>query len=580
MNTDTNRYSNLYLMQRILKLASPYRYRLLAVLFISLLSASSALLTPYHTQYALDHAILKTDYDLLQRIITMMIVVLVINAILSYAFTYHSGWLGQSIISRLRVHVFKHILNNNLTYFDHTPVGTSTTRTINDIESVNQIFSEGVLNILSDLLTITAIMSFMFYTSWTLSLVALSVLPLLLIAAYIFKEGVRKSFTEVRNQVTRINTFIQEHITGNWIVQLFNAESRELDKFKEINEAHKQANIRSIFYYSVFFPVVEIISSLSLGAMLWYWSGSYVKGQITLGEFNSFILCINMLFRPIRMMADKFNTLQMGLIAADRVFKIIDNKLYHTTDGSIVFEQLNHSIIIDDVSFSYTDGQEVLSHVSFSINKGESLAIVGSTGSGKSTIIALLSRNYDTYKGKITFDGIDLRHYQLDSLRKNMTVVLQDVFLFSGSIYDNITLRLPIPREQVVAAATFCGAHDFIQQLPGAYDFNVMERGQSLSLGQRQLISIVRAVLFNPQLLILDEATSSIDTNTERLLQRAVDKVIADRTSIIIAHRLSTIQKVNRILVLEKGKIVEYGTHDELLKRNGAYSKLYATQLK
>jgi ATP-binding cassette subfamily B protein len=565
-------------MQRILQLASPYRFRLFAVLFISILIALLSLLTPYFTQYALDHAILKSDYALLQQIISAMLLVLVINVIFSFLFTYHSGWLGQTIISNLRLRVFNHLLHNNLTFFDTTPVGTSTTRTINDIESINEIFSDGVLNILSDILTIIAILAFMFYTSWTLSLVALSVLPLLLIAAYLFKEGVRKSFIEVRNQVTRMNTFIQEHITGMWMVQLFNAQDREFEKFKRINESHKQANIRSIFYYSVFFPVVEIISSLALGAMLWYWSGSYIKGQLTLGAFNAFILCINMLFRPIRMLADKFNTLQMGLVAAERVLKLTDDRSYHTIDGTVEFKSLSKGIYFNQVSFSYNETQQVLNQISFSINSGETLAIVGATGSGKSTLISLLSRYYDNYTGSITIDNVDLRQYKINTLRKHMTVVLQDVFLFSGTVYDNITLKQPVDPEKVFAAAAFCGADEFIQQLPGAYDFEVMERGQSLSLGQRQLISIVRAILFDPQILILDEATSSVDNNTERMLQKAVDTVIADRTSIIIAHRLSTIQKATKVLVLDKGRVAEYGSHAELLKQNGIYAGLYATQ--
>lgn len=578
MTATKNRSNNLALLRRIFQLVSPYRLRLSVVLFVSVLMAFLSLVTPYLIQYALDHAILQSDYRLLQNLTLLLIVVLLCNVLLSFFFTYQSGWLGQTIIKNLRVQVFQHLLNNNIAFFDVTPIGTATTRTINDIESINEIFSEGILNIISDILTILAIIVFMFITSWKLTLVTLSVLPVLLIAAYLFKEGVRKTFQEVRNQVTRMNTFLQEHISGMLIVQLFGAEPREMLKFNEINESHKQAHIKSIFYYSVFFPVVEIISSLALGAMLWYWAGAYMEGMLTLGQLNAFIICINMLFRPIRMLADKFNTLQMGLIAAERVFKITDDHSHQLKDGNIPFTELKHSLEFRNVSYEYIKGQPVLKHVSFTIYKGETVAIVGATGSGKSTVISLLNRLYDINEGEILLDGMNIKQFQIDTLRAGMALVQQDVFLFSGTILENITLYQDIPVEQVYAAARFCGADEFISQLPGGYQYQVMERGHSLSTGQRQLISIVRAIIQNPQILILDEATASIDASTERILQHAIETALENRTSIIIAHRLSTIKKATKIIVMQEGVIAEMGTHNELMASNGLYAQLYQSQ--
>jgi len=442
------------------------------------------------------------------------------------------------------------------------------------------VFAEGIITIVSDLLTIVAVLTFMLYTSWKLTLATIAVLPILLIAAYYFKEGIRKSFTDVRNQVARLNAFLQEHVTGMHIVQLFNAGDIEFNKFKTINASHRDANIRSIFYYSVFFPVVEITSSLATGTLMWYWAHEYLGGHATLGQLNAFIMCINLLFRPIRMLADKFNTLQMGMVAADRVFKLTDAAELVQPSGRRIPQRVEGHIEFRDVRFSYNEDNEILKGISFTVEAGATLAIVGATGSGKSSLVQILLRNYEIQSGHIFVDGVDIREYDVYELRRNIGLVLQDVFLFSGSIYDNITLyNESVSRERVIEAAKLCGIHEFIMRLPNGYDQNVMERGSTLSLGQRQLISFVRAMLVNPQVLILDEATSSIDTQSEQLIQHAVTKVVEGRTAIVIAHRLSTIRKADKILVMQRGEIIEQGSHDELMSLNGHYASLYRMQL-
>lgn len=576
-----NKLIDFRLLRRVLGLVKPYKNRFYLALVIAVIIAILSPLNPYLIQITVDRYILNGDWNKLLMMSGILMGLLLFQAVLTYNFTFTTNWLGQSIVRDLRQKVYSHVLGLNLRYFDRTPLGTATTRTISDVEAINDIFAEGVITILSDLLTIIAVLTMMFYSSWQLTLVSLSVLPILLVAAYIFKEGIRKSFTEVRNQVARLNAFMQEHISGMSVVQIFNAEEREMKKFRVINKEHRTANIRGIWYYSIFFPVVEIISSLALGLLVWYGAYEVLADRTTLGVMISFILYINLLFRPIRMLADKFNTLQMGMVASERVFKLLDNKDAMNDTGIKSTEDVKGDLDFDQVWFAYDEENFVLKEVSFHVAAGQTLAIVGATGAGKSSIINILSRFYEIQKGAIYLDGVNTKEYELSSLRSKIGLVLQDVFLFSGSVMDNITLRNPtISPEQVKHAAVLCGIEEWIEKLPGGYDYNVMERGATLSVGQRQLISFVRALVFDPKILILDEATSSIDTESEMLIQNAIEKLIEGRTSIIIAHRLSTIQHANKILVLEKGEVKEMGTHEELLALNGHYRNLYELQFK
>ncbi|MFI5134454.1 MAG: ABC transporter ATP-binding protein [Chitinophagales bacterium] len=576
-----NKIIDVSLLRRVMGLVKPYKGRFYLAVFIAILMAILAPLTPYLIQITVDNYIMAGNWNMLLWMTMVLTGMLLFQAALTYNFTYNTNWLGQSIIRDLRTRVYRHVLSLNLRHFDRTPIGTSVTRTINDVEAINDIFAEGVITILSDLLTLIAVLFMMFYSSWRVTLVTLTVLPLLLFAAYVFKEGIRKSFTEVRNQVARLNAFLQEHITGMTVVQVFNAEEREMQKFKSINRDHRNANIRGIWYYSIFFPVVEIISAMALGLLVWYGANKVIHEKASIGIIISFIMYINLMFRPIRTLADKFNTLQMGMVASDRVFKLLDNKDQMANTGEKHGEDVRGDLAFRNVFFAYDEKNFVLRNVSFSVNAGETLAIVGATGAGKSSIINILNRFYEIQQGAIYLDGINIRDYELSSLRSKIGLVLQDVFLFSGSIMDNITLRNPsITREQVHHAAELCGIAEWIERLPGQYDHNVMERGATLSIGQRQLISFVRALVYNPKILILDEATSSIDTESEQLIQHAIEKLIQGRTSIIIAHRLSTIQHADKILVLDLGEVKEIGTHDELLELNGFYKNLYELQFR
>jgi ATP-binding cassette subfamily B multidrug efflux pump len=574
---------NYSLFRQVMRMVRPYKRTFFLTAFLTVVLAPLAVVRPKLLQTMVDDYITPGDMQGMFTLAAIILGLLVLEVVIRYFFLYHADWLGQATIRDLRVKIFNHVNSLNLGYFDKTPIGQSTTRTISDIESINTIFSEGSITILADLLTILAVLVMMFLTSWKLTLVVLSVFPLLIWGSIRFKESVRKSYEKVRNHIATMNAFLQERISGMRIVQIFNAEARESEKFRQINRDYTSANLRAIFAYAIFFPVVDIISALSLGLMVWYGAGSVLSEEVTIGVLVAFPLYISMLYRPIRMLADKFNTLQMGLIAAERVFKLLDNNDRVQNTGSFAPKKLKGEVAFDHVWFSYSGDLEndaVLADVSFQINPGETLAIVGSTGSGKTTIISLLNRFYDIQQGSIRIDGRDLHDFDVFALRRRVAVVLQDVFLFSGTVLENITLRDPnITEQQVVEAAKMIGAHKFIKKLPGGYHYQVMERGATLSMGQRQLISFVRALVFNPDVLILDEATSSIDPESEGIIQHAIEKLIARRTSIIIAHRLSTIRHATNILVLDKGEVQEFGAHDALLSiENGKYRDLYEKQ--
>ncbi len=569
------------LLKRIIGLARPYRkyFMLASVLAITL--ALLAPLRPYLIQFAVDNYVMLMNKQGLINITLMLVGLLLVESVLQYGFIFITSWLGQSVIRNLRVRVFGHVVGLRLQYFDRTPIGTVTTRTINDVETINDIFSQGLVQIVADLLTIVAIITFMMFTNWKLTLVSLATFPLLIYSTYVFKESIKSSFQKVRNQVAKLNAFTQEHITGMRIIQIFNAQKREEERFQQINKEHMKAHMQSIWYYSIFFPVVEVILASALGLMVWYGANRVIHYETTVGTLIAFILYINMLFRPLRMIADKFNTLQMGMVASERVFALLDKKETIENNGSHHPDTIQGDVRFEQVWFAYEEENYVLKGVDFHIKPGETLAIVGATGSGKSSIINILNRFYEIQKGSIKVDGVDIKEFELAGLRKHIGMVLQDVFLFSGTVMENITLRdTDITRDQVIAAAKAVGAHDFIMRLPGGYDYKVMERGATLSMGQRQLISFIRALVFNPAILILDEATSSIDTESEMIIQQAIDKMVAGRTSIVIAHRLSTIQKADKIMVLDKGEIKEVGTHEQLLQHNGYYRKLYDMQFK
>jgi len=569
-----------YLLGRVLSLARPYRLLFVSAGILAVVLAPLSILKPYLIKVMVDDYIFRADLAGLANMALLAFAVLVVEVLMHYAFLYSTNWLGQSVIKDLRLSVFEHLTQLRLSYFDRTPIGTSTTRTINDIETINTVFTEGVITIVADILTVIAVFGIMLYTSWKLTLICVTTFPFLIVAGYVFKEKVKASFQRVRGEIAKMNAFLQERISGMRIIQIFNTEDREMANFRVINRRYTKANLDSILYYAVFYPVVELISAASLALMIWYGAGEAVRNEVTLGALIAFPLFLSMLFRPIRMLADKFNTLQMGLVAAERVFSLLDQKDFIENKGTLQPEKLQGAVRFDQVWFAYQARDYVIRDLSFTITPGETLAIVGSTGSGKSTIINLLNRFYDIQKGHIWIDDKDLREYDLFAFRRRIAIVLQDVFLFSGSVLENITLRdSAITREQVIEAARMIGAHDFIEKLPGGYDYQVMERGATLSMGQRQLVSFVRALVFNPDILILDEATSSIDPESEGVIQYAIEKLIARRTSIIIAHRLSTIRHANRVMVLSQGQLQELGTHEELLSiENGHYKNLYESQ--
>jgi ATP-binding cassette subfamily B protein len=567
---------DLGILRKVFAFAVPYKKKVYISVIISVVLAVISPLRPYFIQYTVNHFLADKNTYWLILITIIQIGMLLIETALRFYFGFLTSWLGQTVVKDLRVTVYKKVLGLNLSEFDKTPIGTLTTRTINDIESVNDIFSDGLIPIISDLLSIVSILLFMFGVDWRLSLISLAPFPIIIIATYFFKESVNKSFIKVRNAVAALNAFVQEHITGMSVVQAFAVEDKEFKKFKEINKQHRNANIQAIFAYSVFFPIVEIVLAFSIGLLVW-WGGNYAFNA---GVIISFIMYLNLLFRPLRVIADKFNVLQMGMVASERVFKVLENtNVTPNIHEGIRAGAIKGEVAFDKVWFAYIDEEYVLKNISFLIKPGETLAIVGHTGSGKTSIISLLNRLYPINKGSILIDGKEINQYDIDFLRSRIAVVLQDVFLFSGSVLDNLTLRNPsIERKEVIEAARMIGVHNFIMQLPGGYDYNVMERGATLSLGQRQLLSFIRALLYNPSVLILDEATSSIDSESENLIQNAIDKLIKGRTSIVIAHRLSTIRKADKIMVLDKGEIKEMGTHSELMNLRGHYYNLHKMQ--
>ena len=568
------------LLKRVLAEAAPYKSLLLSTTLMAVLLAPLATIRPWLVQKMVDEHIVYSDVEGLLKLSIIFVIVLFLHAFLTYLFTYLSGVLGQAVVRDLRIKIFNHINRFNLSYFDKTPIGTSTTRTINDVETINTVFSQGVITIIADILTLIVVLAIMFITSWELTLIALTTSPFLVIASYIFKEKVKTSFQSVRTEISRMNAFLQEQISGMRLIQIFHIEKSSMRRFKTINREYTKANLDSVLYYAVFYPVVEIISAASLGLMVWWGAKGVIGESVSMGALIAFPIYLNMLFNPIRILADKFNTLQMGLVASDRVFALLDNHAEQEVTGHLKPEKLRGEVVFNKVNFAYQGEDWVLKNVDFQIKPGETLAIVGATGSGKTSIISLINRFYTHQSGLISIDGTDINDFDLQALRHKMALVLQDVFLFSGSVFENITLRdESISREKVLSAAKMIGAHEFIEKLPGGYDYQVMERGATLSMGQRQLISFVRALVFEPDILILDEATSSIDPASESVIQKAIETLIAQRTSIIIAHRLSTIMHAHKILVMQRGEVMESGSPEDLLKNEeGLFRKLHDMQ--
>lgn len=540
-----------------------------------------AILRPYLLKRAIDESILPKDSEAFLYFLVLMLVVLILEVLFQFAFIFYANWLGQNIITDLRVKLFNLMMSFKMQYFDKSAVGRLTTRAVNDIETISSIFSEGLFMIISDLLKMVTIAGFMLYQSWRLSLIVFAILPLILYATRVFQRAMKVAFEEVRTQVAELNSFVQERITGMKIVQIFTREETEYKAFNAINEKHKKAWVKTVWYNSIFFPIAEMASSVAIGLLVWYGGLNAAQGgAISLGLIVAFVELSQMLFRPLRQIADKFNTLQMGMVAANRVFAILDTESHIADEGTVDLTSTDGFIEFKNVRFGYNKDEEVIKDISFDVLPGQTVAIVGATGAGKSTIINLLNRFYEINSGKILIDTISIADYNLNSLRNHIAVVLQEVFLFADTILNNITLNDPtISEAEVIDAAKEIGVHEFISSLPGAYHYNVKERGSMLSSGQRQLIAFLRAYVSKPSILILDEATSSIDSYSEEMIQTATDKVTKGRTSIVIAHRLATIKKADKILVMDAGKIVETGTHKTLLKKeNGYYRNLYEVQ--
>lgn len=578
--TKTGKVLDFELLKRVLEFAKPYKFNFIIAAFSAILLSVLGPTRPLLINYAIDNYIVIPNKQGLINITMILMAILVIEGVLQFVYIYLSTWLGQHVIQDLRTKVFKHILSLRMKYFDNTPIGTLVTRSISDIETIADIFSQGLLVIIAELLKLIVVVSMMFYVNWRLALIAMLTIPILLVATSWFKQNIKASFKDVRDQVSMLNTFVQEHIVGMNIVQIFNRENSEYDKFIKINKQHRDAHLRSIFYYAVFFPIVEVLSAMSIGLIVWYGGHGILEGKdITVGELIAFILFIHMMFRPIRQLADRFNILQMGIVGSERVFKVLDTEEKIIDNGTENFTDLKGSITFSNVDFAYKKGEWVLKDLSFNIDAGKMLALVGRTGAGKTSIVSVLNRYYEINSGAINIDGINVKDIALANLRKNIALVQQEVFLFSDSILNNITLfDATVSREAIVTAAKKIGVDEFINSLPGSYDYMVGERGVTLSAGQRQLIAFLRVYIRNPKILILDEATASIDTATEELLQSALEKLSANRTTIVIAHRLSTIVNSDKILHLKNGNVLEEGSHQELLKFKNAYYEMFRKQ--
>lgn len=577
--TKSGQIFDLPTLKRLYSFVIPYRNKFYLLIGIILINAFLAPLTPLLIKYTMDNSITNGNYQELTIMLSLMLLVLILQGVMQFFSTYLSGWLGQYIIRDIRVKLYEKIIGLRLKFFDHTPIGRLVTRTISDVETLSNVFSDGMAAIAGDLLQLTLIIGVMFYTDWKLSLISLATIPLMLFCTYVFKEKIKESFNEVRAAVSNLNSFVQEHITGMSIVQIFSSEDNEYKKFKELNETHRVANIKSILYYSIYYPVADVIAAGATGMVVWFGAKQILETDVTMGTVTAFVIFINLFFKPIRQLADRFNTLQMGIVSTDRILKLLDSDEYTANNGTYRPDSVKGKVEFKDVWFAYNEEEYVLKNINFKVEEGETIAFVGATGAGKSSIINLLTRLYDINKGQIFVDDVEVEAYDLHALRSHVGVVLQDVFLFSDTIENNIRLgNSAITHEKIVEAAQLVGVHDFIERLPGGYQYNVMERGATLSVGQRQLISFVRAMVHDPKIIVLDEATSSVDSETEYLIQKAIEKLMKGRTAIVIAHRLSTIQEANKIIVVDKGEIKEMGNHEALLEYNGLYANLYRMQ--
>jgi ATP-binding cassette subfamily B multidrug efflux pump len=569
------------LFARVMVFVKPYQRIFWLTLMLTIVLSGLGVVRPLIMGDMIDGYALTGDREGLMMMMALVASLLVVEAAVQFFQGYWTSWLGQSVTYDLRHALYQRIMGFRMRYFDRTPIGTLVTRVVSDIETIDDIFSQGLLLIMGDILKLVVVVVVMFVVNWKLALLSMVPIPILLWSTNLFKNSIQKSFEDVRTQVARLNAFVQEHIQGMSVVQLFGREQQEFEQFKAINKEHRAAHIRAVLAYSIFFPVVEILSAISLAALIYWGMGDVLEGVATFGALVAYIQFINMLFRPIRQLADRFNVLQMGMVGSERVFKVLDTADAISDSGTRGTETLRGDLRFEQVLFAYDDVQFVLKDISFEAKAGEMVALVGATGSGKSSIVNVLSRAYEFQEGRVLLDGVDIREYALPALRRSIAVVLQDVFLFSDSIHNNITLYdTAISREDVVEAAKAVGAHDFIQRLPEGYDTDVRERGSMLSVGQRQLLAFIRAYVHKPRILVLDEATSSVDSMSEQLIQEATTKLTKGRTSIVIAHRLSTVQNADRILVIDAGRIIEQGTHQQLLAQEGAYRRLYDLQFR
>ena len=571
-------------LKRIFQFVQPYRGRFYLIIMLTLLLGVLTPIRPFLIQYTLDEHVQYGNYWSMVNVMLLIFGLLVVQSILQYVHTYISGRIAQFVIRDIRIKLYEHLISLRLRFFDKTPIGRLVTRTISDVESLADVFSEGLAAMASDLLQIVFILAFMFLTDWRLALVSLSTIPLMLLSTYIFKEKIKVAFNDVRNAVSNLNAFVQEHLTGMSMVQIFGSQKKEFEKFKEINKEHLDSNLKSVTYYSIYFPVAEIIAAMGIGLLVWYGAKGVINQQmtgITLGKLTAFIMYIQLFFRPIRMIADRYNTLQMGIVSSSRIINLLDDKSDVMQNGTFFPAEIKGEVSFDHVWFAYNDADYVLKDITIEIKPGETIAMVGATGAGKSSIINLLNRFYEINRGTIKVDGTDIKEYDIVTLRRNIGVVLQDVFLFSDTIRNNITLGdSSVTEEMILHAADLVGARKFIEKLPGGLDYNVMERGATISVGQRQLLSFIRAMVYDPRILVLDEATSSVDSETEEMIQGAIEKMMTNRTAIVIAHRLSTIQKADKIIVLDNGEIKEIGSHEELLTSEGYYAQLHRMQFK